>query len=218
MTTPQNRWRELQETIRHNSVAENLQRDQNAEQTRANKANERLRSDANAIQRYGIDQTAANVRYTADSNAVASKYSADSSRAASKYAANASASASKYGTNKRFVTDVMSRRIQQQQLELDKLNSAASRAKTQAEITNLAAKTRQALGQADNLVKEYALKARAQNNQDAKTKADIAQGWVNSATQGLDRLTHSATNVSQSIKNYQQILTGPISEILDALL
>lgn len=221
MTTPQLRWRELQESKRHNAVTEEVSQQANREQARTNRANEAIRSYANELQKYSIETTAATARNTALLNAATSRYATDTNAATSRYATNKSSSTSKYATDAKFTTDMLNARSSALRAQTDALNGQVTRAKSRADIVASQARVQQILAEVENLAKQYSLNAREQDNRDALRKANIAQGWVNTATNGLDRITKSYKNITSGVKDnidsVRSLTTGVLGDVLKAL-
>lgn len=238
MTSVQNKYRELVENQRHNIAGEKLTAIDLAERERTNRANEQLKQQANEINRYGIDTSAATSRYSTDVNAqtqrytahlnantskrntdvqasasranaqtaaAASRYASDQSSSASRYSSDQSARASKYATDVRARTERVNQSISALNARVNAYNARTQRAKTEAEINNLASQAKRNLAEAENVVKQYTLNAREQDNRDALRKANIAQGWINTATQGIDRLGNTGKNITQAQKNIMSI-------------
>lgn len=221
MTTPQLRWRELQESKRHNAVTEEVSQQANREQARTNRASEAIRAYANELQKYGIETTAATARETAKLNAATSKYATDTNAATSRYATNTNSTTSRYATDARLKTDLLNANASILRAKTDALNGVVNRAKSQADIVATQARVQQILAEITNLTKQYSLNAREQDNRDALRKANIAQGWVNTATNGLEKITRSFKDVTSgfrdNIESVRSLTTGVLDDVLKAL-
>jgi hypothetical protein len=133
MTEAQIRFHEYMETARHNRASEDLTASQQAETHRNNYELERIKWDANAIQRYGIDTSRQTALDTANIAADASRYSADRHYAGTVYAADSSRAASVYATN---VSAQTALRTNAATVGASRYNTLASTTQTAARIAS----------------------------------------------------------------------------------
>lgn len=170
-----------------------------------------------AAAKYSADQSLTAAEYQAQLNSENVRYSADSSAAASRYSANASVFASHERTSNEYAQRQAELEFQRertqfennlkaQTLRLDQLNSLYNRRHTDADTRRIQAQTEQAIAATENMVKEYALRARAQNNADELNKANVLLTQMRTLESGIKSFDTFTQTIDRCINLIEEVL------------